>query len=95
MIKQQLAAGVARKRVGFITSGAPARGHSKLLTADGKQVGEVTSGGFSPCLQKNIAMGAPPRDTRTHPSTPTHPPAPCVPRCLAWRIGRQGRAQRA
>lgn len=58
MIKAQLASGVARKRVGLITTGAPARGHCKILSADGKEVGEITSGGFSPCLSKNIAMGA-------------------------------------
>lgn len=56
VIKQQLATGVSRKRVGFITQGAPARGHSKIV-ADGKEVGEITSGGFSPCMQKNIAIG--------------------------------------
>jgi hypothetical protein len=61
VIKKQLAEGVPRKRVGLlIASGAPARQHSKLLGPDGAIVGEVTSGGFSPCLQKNIAMGAPP-----------------------------------
>ena len=61
VIKKQLAEGVPRKRVGLlIASGAPARQHSKLLGPDGAVVGEVTSGGFSPCLQKNIAMGAPP-----------------------------------
>ena len=58
VIKAQLAQGVPRRRVGLtVTSGAPARGHAKIVTADGKAVGEVTSGGFSPCLQKNIAMG--------------------------------------
>ncbi len=59
MIKQQLAEGAAKRRVGLIVStGAPARQHSKILDASGAEVGEVTSGGFSPCLQKNIAMGA-------------------------------------
>jgi aminomethyltransferase len=43
--------------VGFISSGAPARQHSEIITPDGRVVGEVTSGGFSPCLKKNIAMG--------------------------------------
>ena len=59
VIKKQLAEGVPRKRVGLlIAAGAPARQHSKLLGPDGAVVGEVTSGGFSPCLQKNIAMSA-------------------------------------
>lgn len=57
VIKQQLADGVAQRRVGFVSSGAPARQHSEITTPDGKKVGEVTSGAFSPCLKKNIAMG--------------------------------------
>jgi hypothetical protein len=57
IIKQQLADGVSQRRVGFVSSGAPARQHSEITTADGKRVGEVTSGAFSPCLKKNIAMG--------------------------------------
>jgi len=57
VIKQQLADGVSRRRVGFISAGAPARQHSEIRTPDGKVVGEVTSGAFSPCLKKNIAMG--------------------------------------
>ncbi|KAI8462982.1 MAG: hypothetical protein J3K34DRAFT_389317 [Monoraphidium minutum] len=57
VIKQQLADGVAQRRVGFVSSGAPARQHSEITTPDGKRVGEVTSGAFSPCLKKNVAMG--------------------------------------
>lgn len=57
MIKQQLKDGVPRRRVGFVSSGAPARQHSEILTADGKKVGEITSGAYSPCLKKNVAMG--------------------------------------
>jgi aminomethyltransferase len=45
------------RRVGFISSGAPARQHSDITTPDGQKVGEVTSGAFSPNLKKNIAMG--------------------------------------
>ena len=56
-IKQQLADGVRTRRVGFVSSGAPARQHSAVVTAEGERVGEITSGGFSPCLKKNIAMG--------------------------------------
>ncbi|CAL8472131.1 g11673 [Coccomyxa elongata] len=56
-IKKQLAEGVSQRRVGLISTGAPARQHSKILTMEGKEVGEVTSGAFSPCLKKNIAMG--------------------------------------
>ncbi|GFR40816.1 hypothetical protein Agub_g1438, partial [Astrephomene gubernaculifera] len=57
VVKQQLAEGVSKRRVGFVCSGAPARQHSAVRTPDGRQVGEVTSGAFSPCLKKNIAMG--------------------------------------
>lgn len=58
VIKAQLAEGATKRRVGLlIPTGAPARQHSKILDAAGAEVGEVTSGGFSPCLQKNIAMG--------------------------------------
>lgn len=57
VILQQLKDGPTKRRVGLVSSGAPARGHSEILDAAGKVVGEVTSGGFSPCLKKNIAMG--------------------------------------
>eukprot|EP00775_Hariotina_reticulata_P006762 gene6762-6979_t len=57
VIKQQLADGVPIRRVGFISSGAPARQHSEIKTPEGEVIGEVTSGAFSPCLKKNIAMG--------------------------------------
>ena len=57
VIRKQLADGVTRKRVGFFCGGAPARQHSDITTLDGKKVGEVTSGGFSPCLKKNIGQG--------------------------------------
>ncbi|PSC76849.1 glycine cleavage T [Micractinium conductrix] len=57
-IKQQLADGVSIRRVGFITTGAPARQGVEILSADGeKKVGTITSGAFSPCLKKNISMG--------------------------------------
>lgn len=57
VVKKQLAEGVTKRRVGLINTGAPARAHADLVNAEGKKVGEVTSGGFSPCLKKNIAMG--------------------------------------
>ena len=56
-ILQQLKDGPSRRRVGLISTGAPARAHSEMLDSEGKNIGEVTSGGFSPCLKKNIAMG--------------------------------------
>lgn len=56
-IKRQLADGVAQRRVGFVCEGAPARQHSDVTDLEGNKVGEITSGAFSPCLKKNIAMG--------------------------------------
>ena len=75
VVKQQLAEGATKRRVGLIVpAGAPARQHSKLLDAAGAEIGEVTSGGFSPCLQKNIAMGASlPAGHATH-CPPRRPP---------------------
>ncbi|KAG1675691.1 hypothetical protein FOA52_002400 [Chlamydomonas sp. UWO 241] len=57
VIQKQLADGVARRRVGFVSSGAPAREHSKILSPSGDVIGEITSGGFSPNLKANISMG--------------------------------------
>ncbi|WPT17487.1 Aminomethyltransferase [Picochlorum sp. SENEW3] len=57
VIKKQLADGVKQRRVGFVCKGAPARQHSDVITPEGQKVGEITSGAFSPCLKKNIAMG--------------------------------------
>lgn len=61
IIKKQLEdpKSIPRRRIGltFTGKGAPARQHSLILDNDGNQIGEVTSGGFSPVLQKNIAMG--------------------------------------
>eukprot|EP01025_Chloroclados_australasicus_P006974 TRINITY_DN1220_c0_g2_i1.p2 TRINITY_DN1220_c0_g2~~TRINITY_DN1220_c0_g2_i1.p2 ORF type:complete len:402 (-),score=68.33 TRINITY_DN1220_c0_g2_i1:309-1514(-) len=56
-IKQQIADGVSKRRVGFVSTGAPARQHCEVLLADGTKIGEVTSGVYSPNLKKNIAMG--------------------------------------
>ncbi|CAA6668684.1 unnamed protein product [Spirodela intermedia] len=57
VILRQLADGPAVRRVGLFSAGPPPRGHSQITTAAGEPIGEVTSGGFSPCLKKNIAMG--------------------------------------
>ncbi|XP_042195706.1 aminomethyltransferase, mitochondrial [Callorhinchus milii] len=46
-----------RKRVGLTSTGPPVRQHTPILNADGKKIGEVTSGCPSPCLKMNIAMG--------------------------------------
>lgn len=58
MIKKQLAEGASKRRVGFLSAaGPPARAHTEIQSVDGKVIGEVTSGAFSPCLKRNVAMG--------------------------------------
>jgi aminomethyltransferase len=57
-ILKELADGPGRVRVGLIVKeGAPAREGAEIADADGKVIGKVTSGGPSPTLGKNIAMG--------------------------------------
>lgn len=57
-VLQELADGPARVRVGLIVKeGAPAREGAEIADADGQVIGKVTSGGPSPTLGKNIAMG--------------------------------------
>ena len=54
----QKEAGVPRKTIGFVIegrSGSP-RSHC-VLSVDGKGVGFVTSGAFSPTLEKNLGLG--------------------------------------
>lgn len=57
-LKAQKEQGISRKLIGFelLEKGIP-RGHYDLCTADGQQVGEVTSGTISPTLQKGIGLG--------------------------------------
>ncbi|XP_037088567.1 aminomethyltransferase, mitochondrial-like [Pollicipes pollicipes] len=47
----------ARRRVGLVSEGAPARAQAHILDAEGRQVGSVTSGCPSPALKHNVAMG--------------------------------------
>ncbi len=39
VIKKQMADGVSKRRVGFVSKGAPARQHSEIQTPDGETVG--------------------------------------------------------
>jgi len=48
--------GTTRRRVGLLVEGAPAREGTKLVDAEGVEIGVVTSGCPSPSLGKNIAM---------------------------------------
>jgi aminomethyltransferase len=55
-ILKQLREGVAKKRIGLVTEGAPVRDGAAVHAKDGKKIGVVTSGGPSPTTGKNIAM---------------------------------------
>ena len=57
-VLKELTDGPSRVRVGLIVKeGAPAREGAEIADADGNVIGKVTSGGPSPSLGKNIAMG--------------------------------------
>ncbi|KAL6992815.1 aminomethyltransferase [Sarracenia purpurea var. burkii] len=58
-ILKQLAEGTQIRRVGFFSTGgdSPPASHSEIQEEKGNRIGEVTSGGFSPFLKKNIGMG--------------------------------------
>jgi glycine cleavage system T protein (aminomethyltransferase) len=57
-ILAELENGPPQKRVGFDIEGRqPVREGALVLDGEGNEVGKVTSGGFSPSLQRPIAMG--------------------------------------
>jgi len=57
-VLKELADGPSRVRVGLhVKEGAPAREGADIADSDGTVIGKVTSGGPSPSLGKNIAMG--------------------------------------
>lgn len=43
VIKKQMDEGVGVRRVGFVSSGAPARQHSKIVTEDGEEASSKSS----------------------------------------------------
>jgi aminomethyltransferase len=54
----QKAAGIPRKTVGFLIEGRSAAPRSHYpLSVDGREVGFVTSGAFSPTLDQNLGLG--------------------------------------
>lgn len=56
-ISAQIANGSERLRVGLLPEGrAPVRGGTDVLSREGKVIGRITSGGYSPSLQRPIAM---------------------------------------
>ena len=57
-ILAELEQGPIQKRVGFDVEGRqPVREGGLVLDSEGNEVGRITSGGFSPSLQRPIAMG--------------------------------------
>jgi len=57
-ILKELADGPSRVRIGLsVKEGAPAREGAEIADLDGNTIGTVTSGGPSPTLGRNIAMG--------------------------------------
>jgi aminomethyltransferase len=58
VILEQMQQGVARKRVGLVSDErVPVREGAVLCSADGDEIGRVTSGGFGPTLNGPLAMG--------------------------------------
>ncbi len=58
VIVRQIASGTERKRVGILPDGkAPARDGTEIVDEAGSKIGIITSGGFSPSLNRPIAMG--------------------------------------
>lgn len=57
-VMRHLDEGVDRLRIGLLVEGRrPAREGAPILNLDGARVGVVTSGGYSPTLERPIAMG--------------------------------------
>jgi aminomethyltransferase len=71
-IRTELADGVLRKRVGLFVDGRqPVREGALVVDEEGSEVGKVTSGGFSPTLERPIAMAYVPPAAATPGSTVT------------------------
>ncbi|CAL1541797.1 unnamed protein product [Lymnaea stagnalis] len=57
-ILEQIKSKPEKRRVGFISTGIPVRGHAKIFSEDESElIGETTSGCPSPTLKKNVSMG--------------------------------------
>jgi aminomethyltransferase len=58
IIQRELSQGASRRRIGIKPEGRQiARGHTPIVDTAGKEIGIITSGGFSPSLEGAIAMG--------------------------------------
>nr|KAG5708825.1 hypothetical protein BaRGS_031979 [Batillaria attramentaria] len=63
IILEQIASKPKRRRVGFLSTGPPARSGTDIYDESGsKVIGKITSGCPSPSLKKNVAMGYVERD---------------------------------
>jgi aminomethyltransferase len=56
-LRRQKQEGIARSMVGFVLLGQGIARHGYPILADGQQVGQVTSGTYSPTLDKSIGLG--------------------------------------
>ncbi|HEX4297941.1 MAG TPA: glycine cleavage system aminomethyltransferase GcvT [Devosia sp.] len=56
-VLREFAGDLARLRVGLFVDGAPAREGAEILDVAGQSIGRITSGGFSPSLNRAIALG--------------------------------------
>lgn len=57
-LKEKIAAGRSRKRVGLRATGKiPVRAGAKLVNEAGDEIGKVTSGGFGPSFEGPVALG--------------------------------------
>lgn len=55
---ESVAAGISKKRVGIaVDAKTPVRSGTPITDLDGNAVGEITSGGFGPTINKPVAMG--------------------------------------
>lgn len=71
-IARELEQGAIRKRAGLFVEGRqPVREGALVLDGEGNEVGKVTSGGFSPSLERPIAMAYVPWDSAAPGSTIT------------------------
>ncbi|KAK7102867.1 aminomethyltransferase, mitochondrial-like [Littorina saxatilis] len=58
IIVEQIKSKPTRRRVGFLSTGPPARGGAVIYDSNGvKVIGKITSGCPSPTLKQNVAMG--------------------------------------
>ena len=57
VIKKQLEVGVAKKLIGFVMTERAIPRHGYEIYYKNNKVGIVTSGGYSPTMDKNIGMG--------------------------------------